>query len=138
MGAVKVVIDTNVLISALLFGGTPGKLISLWQKRAIKPIASKEIIDEYLRVLTYPRFKLEESEINYLIYREILPYLDIIEAPSEKRIITKDSADDKFIHCALAGNASHIITGDQHLRTLKVYQGIQIISTSEFLKTNFY
>ena len=138
MGAVKVVVDTNVLISALLFGGTPGKLISLWQKRAIKPMASKEIIDEYLRVLTYPRFNLDESEINYLIYREILPYFDLIEAPSEKRIIAKDSADDKFIHCALASKASHIITGDQHLLALKVYQGIQILSTSEFLKTNFY
>ena len=137
MGAVKVVIDTNVLISALLFGGTPGKLIPLWQKHVIKPMASKEIIDEYLRVLTYPRFKLDETEINYIIYREILPYFDIIKAPSEKRIIAKDPADDKFIHCAQAGNAEYIISGDQHLLALKVYQDIQILSSSEFLKTNF-
>ena len=138
MGAVKVVIDTNVLISGLLFGGTPGKLIPLWQKRTIKPMASKEIIDEYLRVLTYPRFKLDEAEINYILYREILPYFDVIDAPSKERIIAGDPADDKFIHCALAGRAKHIITGDRHLLALKLHHDIQIISPSEFIKTSFY
>ena len=138
MGAVKVVIDTNFLISGLLFGGTPGKLIPLWQKRTIKPMASKEIIDEYLRVLTYPRFKLDETEINFILYREILPYFDVIDAPSKERIIAEDPADDKFIHCALASKATHIITGDQHLLALKVYQGIQILSTSELLKTDIF
>ena len=135
MGAVKVVIDTNVLISALLFGGTPGKLIPLWQKHVIKPMASKEIIDEYLRVLTYPKFELDETEINFILYREILPYFDIIDTPDDQPIIAKDTADDKFIHCALAGKAKYIITGDQHLLALKVYKGNQILSTSEFLKT---
>ena len=57
MGALKVVVDTNVLVSALLFGGTPGGLIDLWQAGAIKPLASKQIMDEYLRVFTYPKFK---------------------------------------------------------------------------------
>ena len=138
MGAVKVVIDTNVLISGLLFGGTSGKLIPLWQKRVIEPLASKEIIDEYLRVLTYPKFNLDEAEINYILYREILPYSDIIETPSKKAIIVEDPADDKFIHCALAGKAEYLITGDNHLQTLKIHKNIQIISPSEFPKNNFY
>jgi putative PIN family toxin of toxin-antitoxin system len=138
MGALKVVIDTNVVISGLLFGGTPGKLIPLWQKRAIRPMASKQIIDEYLQVLTYPRFKLDEAEINFILYREILPYFDITEAPSKKRVIAEDPADDKFIHCALSGKATHIISGDKHLLALKDYHDIKILSPSEFLKTNFY
>jgi putative PIN family toxin of toxin-antitoxin system len=61
MGKVKVkrvVIDTNVVISALLFGGEPGELIPLWKSGRIKPLASKEMVDEYLRVLTYPKFGL--------------------------------------------------------------------------------
>ena len=53
MGALKVVIDTNVVISALLFGGAPGKLVAFWQQGIIRPAASKEIVDEYLCVLTY-------------------------------------------------------------------------------------
>jgi putative PIN family toxin of toxin-antitoxin system len=134
MGPIKVVIDTNVLISGLLFGGTPGKLISLWQGGVIKPIASKDIFDEYLRVLTYPRFRLDEEEINFILYREILPYFDIIDAPSGKRVIAADPADDKFIHCALACDAAYIISGDQHLLASTVHHKIKILSPAEFLE----
>jgi putative PIN family toxin of toxin-antitoxin system len=87
MGALKVVIDTNVAISTLLFGGPPGKLIAFWQRGIIKPAASKAIMDEYLRVLTYPKFKLSEEEINYLLYQEIISYFDVIDAQPGPRII---------------------------------------------------
>jgi putative PIN family toxin of toxin-antitoxin system len=134
MGALKVVVDTNVLVSALLFGGTPGRLIVLWQKGAIKPLASKEIIDEYLRVLTYPKFKLSEEEINFLLYQQILPYFDVIDAHPGPGIIKKDPEDDKFISCALAGKAKFIISGDQHLLASKSYRKIKILSPADFIK----
>ena len=127
MVAVKVVVDTNVFVSALLFGGKPGKLIPLWQRGTIRPLASKEIIDEYLRVLTYPKFKLAEKEINFFLYHEILPYFEVINVGSDPRIIKKDPEDDKFIRCALAGKAKWIISGDRHLLALKTYQKIKII-----------
>jgi hypothetical protein len=133
MGAVKVVVDTNVLVSALLFGGKPGKLIPLWQRCTIRPLAPKEIIDEYLRVLTYPKFKLSEEDINFLLYHEILPYCEVIDVHPGPRIIRKDPADDKFIRCALAGKAKFIISGDHHLLALKSYQKIKILSPSDFL-----
>jgi hypothetical protein len=132
MGALKVVIDTNVIISALLFGGIPAKLIALWQDGSIKPAASKEIIDEYLRVLAYPKFQLSEEEIQFLLYQEILPYFDVIVAQTGPRIIKKDPADDKFIRCALSANAKFIISGDQHLLALKEYQKIKILPPTEF------
>ena len=133
MGTVKVVVDTNVLVSALLFGGKPGKLMPLWQRGTIRPLASKEIIDEYLRVLTYPKFKLSEEDINFLLYHEILPYFEVIDVHPGPRIIRKDPADDKFIRCALAGKAKFIISGDHHLLTLKSCQKIKILSPSDFL-----
>jgi putative PIN family toxin of toxin-antitoxin system len=133
MGAVKVVVDTNVLVSALLFGGKPGKLIPLWQRGTIRPLASKEIIDEYLRVLTYPKFKLSEEDIHFLLYHEILPYFEVIDVHPGPRIIRKDPADDKFIGCALAGKAKFIVSGDHHLLALKSYQKIKILSPSDFL-----
>ena len=133
MGAVKVVVDTNVVISALLFGGAPGKLIVLWQSSAIKPVASKEIVDEYLRVLTYPKFKLSEEEINYLLYQEILPFFDIIDVQQGPQILEKDPQDDKFIRCALTANAIYIISGDKHLLALKSYQKIKILPPAEFI-----
>lgn len=134
MGAVKVVVDTNVVISALLFGGAPGKLIPLWQRGAIKPLASKEIVDEYLRVLTYPKFKLSEEEINFLLYQEILPFFDVIDVRRGPQIINKDPHDDKFIRCALAAEAAYIISGDRHLLAFKSYQKIKILSPAEFIQ----
>ena len=133
MGAVKVVVDTNVLVSALLFGGKPGKLIPLWQRGTIRPLASKEIIDEYLRVLTYPKFKLAEEEINFLLYQEILPYFEVINVGSGPRIIKKDPEDDKFIRCALTGKAKLIISGDKHLLAQQSYQKVKILSPADFL-----
>ena len=133
MGAVKVVVDTNVLVSALLFGGKPGKLIPLWQRGKIRPLASKEIIEEYLRVFTYPKFKLAEEDVNFLLYNEILPHVKIIDVQPGPRIIKKDPEDDKFIRCALVGKAKRIISGDQHLLALGTYQKIKILTPSDFL-----
>ena len=136
MGAFKitrVVIDTNVIISALLFGGTPGKLIPLWKKNIIQPLISGDIMDEYLRVLTYPKFELTEDEINFLLYSEILPYLKEIHVSRKKRIIRKDPSDDKFIACAMAGHAAFIISGDNHLLDIGSRGSIEILSPSQIL-----
>jgi putative PIN family toxin of toxin-antitoxin system len=133
MGSVKVVVDTNVLVSALLFGGIPAQLIPLWQRGTIRPLASKAIIDEYLRVLTYPKFKLTEEDVNFLLYHETLPYFEVVDVHPGPRIIRKDPEDDKFLRCALAGKAKWIISGDQHLLSLKSYQKIKILSPADFL-----
>ena len=134
MGKVKVVIDTNVFISALLFGGTPGKLIVLWKNGRIQPYVSKQIIDEYLRVLAYPKFRLSEAEINYILYKEILPYFEVVQVKVGKIIIQEDPADDMFIRCALSCKADIIISGDSHLLSLKLYQKIRILTPSQVLK----
>jgi putative PIN family toxin of toxin-antitoxin system len=137
MGKVKVkrvVIDTNVVISALLFGGEPGELIPLWKSGRIKPLASKEMVDEYLRVLTYPKFGLTPEEINFLLYQEIVPYFEIVKAKAGRVIVGDDPSDDKFIRCAEAGRAKTIISGDQHLLRLKSFGAISILTPVQFLK----
>ena len=137
MGKVKVkrvVIDTNVLISALLFGGEPGELIPLWKSGRIQPLASNEIIDEYLRVLAYPKFKLSAEEINFILYHEILPHFEVVRAKLGSVIIRDDPSDDKFIRCAEAGKAKFIISGDQHLIRLKSYGEVKILTATHFLE----
>ena len=131
---IRTVIDTNVIISAILFGGIPGELISLWKSGHIQPLASKDIIDEYIKVLTYQKFKLSEKEINYILYNEILPYFEVVTLKPGQAIIQEDPSDDKFIHCANAGRASVIISGDQHLINLKSYGKIKILTLSQFLE----
>ena len=129
----SVVIDTNVLVSALLFGGVPGRLMTLWKERTIRPKASKGIIEEYIRVLAYPKFELSEEEISFLLYYEILPYFEIVRIKEGPILVTKDPSDDKFIRCAQAAGARIIISGDQHLLKLSPYHQIQMLSPSDFL-----
>jgi len=131
---IRVVIDTNVVVSGLLFGGVPGKLIRLWKSGRIRPLASSEIIEEYLRVLAYPKFELSEEEINYLLYREILPHFEIVTTKPGRVIVKEDPSDDMFIRCAAAGKANVIISGDQHLLALESYGKLKIIAPSHFLK----
>jgi len=131
---IRVVIDTNIIVSAILFGGIPGELIPLWKSGRIKPLASKKIIEEYIKVLAYPKFELSETEINYILYNEILTYFDIIQTKDTPLIIKVDPSDDKFIHCAKAGKAIAIISGDQHLLNLKTYQKTKILTPAKFLE----
>lgn len=132
---IRVVIDTNVIISALLFGGTPGELIALWKTDAICPLASRQIIDEYLRVLVYPKFRLTENEIGYLLYREVLPHFEIVSSVRGSSVVTADHSDDKFIWCALTGKAEYIISSDKHLLSLRSHQGISIQTPTAFLRS---
>lgn len=136
MGAVKirkVVIDTNVLVSGLLFGGTPGKLINQWKEGKIRPLCSTEIVGEYLRVLAYPKFALGESEIDFLLSQEILPWFEVVQVKPGKTYVKADPFDDHFIWCALDGKADVIISGDEHLLRLRS-SPVPIMSVSEFLK----
>jgi len=139
MGKIKVkpvIIDTNVVVSALLFGGKPGKLINFWKAGQIRPLVSKEITEEYLRVLAYPKFSLSENEISFLLNHEILPYFKIVKVKSGsgKTTIEDDPSDDMFIRCAESGMCKIIISGDQHLLDLKSYGKIRVLSPSRFLE----
>ena len=137
MGPQKVVylvLDTNVVISAILFGGIPGKLIELWKKGSITPLITEDIMAEYLRVLAYPKFKLSEEEVHYIIHQEILPFFKVVNSKPGPSIIKKDPDDDKFIQCAIAGQAKIIISGDRHLLAQKSYKEIKILTLNQFLE----
>ncbi|MBW1698891.1 MAG: putative toxin-antitoxin system toxin component, PIN family [Deltaproteobacteria bacterium] len=137
MGTIKViraVLDTNVVVSALLFGGVPGNLVSLYKTGRLQLLVSQQIIDEYLRVLAYPKFRLSVDEIYYLIYEEILSSCKVVNVKAGPVIIKQDPADDKFLHCAVAGKAHTVISGDQHLLAMQSYRNIKILTPADFLK----
>jgi len=127
------VLDSNVLVSALLFGGIAGKLIPLWKGRRIHPLCSKEILDEYIRVLAYPKFKLVESEIEFLVTQEIVRWFEIVTVSPGKPFVVADPSDDKFIWCALEGRADAILSGDEHLLNLAA-SPIPVLTPSLFLR----
>jgi hypothetical protein len=133
---VRVVLDTNVLVSALLFTGTSSDLVPLWQRNAITALLSRPILEEYLRVFSYPKFELSEEEIKVLIEEELLPYVEVINPRSRLRVVKRDPSDDKFLECAVAGKAGVIISGDKDLLSLARYRRIRIQSPAQFFEEN--
>jgi len=130
---IRVVADTNVVVSGLLFGGTPGKIVSLWKRKRIVPVMCREMTDELLRVLAYPKFRLTDREIRYLIYQEVMPYTEMLEITIGETIVRKDPSDDIFIRCAAAAGCEFIISGARHLLSLKSYGRIKMLTATEFL-----
>jgi putative PIN family toxin of toxin-antitoxin system len=130
---VRVVLDTNVLISALLFKGELSKIVGFWQEGRIIPIISKETFDELRSVLEYPKFFLSHSEIRSLIEREILPFFEVVNVSKHVKGACRDPGDDMFISSAISANADTIVTGDKDLFDLKKYRSIRIIRASDFI-----
>ena len=131
---IRVVLDTNVLVSALLFKTTLSKVIDLWQGGAIIPVISKDTFQELRAVLEYSKFALSPDEIRSLLEQEILPFFEVIDVGEEVKGICNDPADDKFISCALSAFADYLVSGDKALIDLKQYKSVKIIKPSEFLK----
>ena len=130
----RVVLDTNVLVSALLFGGSLDILVTGWKRRDFIPVFSKATFAEFASVLTYPRFSLTDPEINTIIEDEVLPYFDVVEIKEEINGVCRDPKDDIFLSCAIAARADAIVSGDKDLLELANFRGIPIIGVREFLK----
>ena len=129
----RVVLDTNTLISALLFSGTASRLPPLWQSGRIAVLVSKPILEEYLRVLAYPKFQVRPEEIRDLIENEVLPFVEAVRVRRHLAVVRRDPEDNKFLECALTGRAKYLITGDRDLREIGTYRGIVILAVGEFL-----
>jgi len=130
----RIVLDTNGLVSALLFAGVSSRLVPLWQGGSVQLLISREILDEYLRVLAYPKFQLNSAEIKGLIEGELLPFVEIVRRTSRLKVLKQDPSDNKFLECAVAGGADVLISGDKALLALRDFRKIKVQSPAEFLK----
>jgi putative PIN family toxin of toxin-antitoxin system len=129
----KVVLDTNVLISAIVFGGKPREILNRIIKGQIQFAISKDILNEMEGVLSGRKFQYPEQVIQ--VIRKAVEELGEFVIPKKKvKKIVKDPDDNKILECALAAEADLIISGDIHLLELKQYKNIQIVSPSEYLK----
>lgn len=131
---IRAVLDTNVLISALLFSGPPSRLVSAWQSARFHPVVSPPILDEYLRVLAYPKFHLTANEIRALIEEDLLPFVETARVAASQVKLTRDPDDAKFIECALAAAVPWIVSGDADLLDLGHLESVQVLSVSAFLE----
>lgn len=132
---IKAVLDTNVVVSALLFQGLTARLVNLWQRGTLKLLISGPIVEEYLRVFSYSKFDLTEKEIKALLHEEILLYAETVTKCSLSGIpFLQDPHDRKFLACAKAGKAAYLITGDKELLDLGSLGKTRILNPAEFLK----
>jgi hypothetical protein len=131
----KVVVDTNVFVSALFSAhGTPRRIIDLWKTGEITLCITKEILEEYIDVLRRFDF-IEKHELKRLLdlFKKRMNLI-FIAFTSSLSVIKNDPGDNKFIECAVAAKAQYIISGDNHLKALKTYRNIKIVSPAEFLQ----
>ena len=129
----RVVLDTNVLVSAILFKGALSKLVDLWRNGEISPVISKETFDELKTVLSYPKFSLSTDEIKAIIEDEILPYFEVIDIKEKIHGVCRDPNDDTFLAVAVNAKAACIVTGDKDLLALRKYKSIKIVSPHEYM-----
>lgn len=132
--ALKVVLDTNILVSALLFEGSLSVLVEFWKSDRLVPMLSKATFEEFRTVLAYPKFKLTRNEIKTIIETEVLPFFEIVEATDDVHGACKDPDDDKFISCAISASADFIISGDKALCEVGRYKSVRIITAADFIR----
>lgn len=131
---IRVVLDTNTVVSALLFAGTASRLVPVWQSRRISLLVSKAIVEEYLRVLAYPKFELTSEEVRRLLDEEMFPFVETVRVRRRLRPPVADRDDHKFLECAVSGRARYLVTGDRELTELGNDRGVTILSVGEFLE----
>lgn len=126
----KIVVDTNVLISGVFFGGYPQKILNAIVRKKVSACATEDIIHEYFRVID-EMVRKKQGRLNNDILLPLILEMNLI--PSVSQIsICRDPDDDKFIACAKDGKALYIVSGDKDLLTLQSYGDIGIITAKEF------
>ena len=131
---IRAVLDTNVVVSALLFSGPPSRLISAWQSGRLRLVVSAPILDEYIRVLAYPKFKLTNTEIRGLLEEELIPFMETVTAVPTNIPDLRDPDDAKFITCAVAAGVRWLVRGDDDLLSLHHVESVDILSVTAFLQ----
>lgn len=126
-----VVLDTNIYISAIFFGGKPKEIINLGRERKIKIISSEYILWEIKEVLSR-KFDVPQSQLNS-IERDILSITTLISVTSTLDILSKDPSDNAILACAVDSRAIALITGDKYLLSIEQHEKIPIIGPNKFL-----
>jgi len=128
----RVVCDTNILVSALIFpGGSPDKAIELARIGEIELFVSPSILDEFKRVLK-EKFGYNQGEIKQRIDR-ITSIATIVNPQEKLSVISQDEADNRIVECATKANADFIVSGDKHLLSLKEFKKIRIVQAVELI-----
>jgi putative PIN family toxin of toxin-antitoxin system len=131
------VLDTNVVVSALLFGGGPAAQVrTAWMAGRFVPLASAATAQELVRVLGYPKFRLTTDEQQDLL-ADYLPWVQVVRIPDPPPVAPpcRDRFDLPFLHLAIAGKADALVSGDKALLVLAGTRGLcPVLSVEAFCR----
>lgn len=126
----RVVFDTNILLSAFIFGGNPERLFELARSKKIQLLTSSSILAEFATRLK-DKFLWDDVDIAEAI--KTIGYSSELIRPTQKLSVLRDDPDNRVLECALEGKADFIVSGDKHLLTLKEFRKIPIIKAAEIV-----
>ncbi len=128
----RVVLDTNVLVSAIFFSGPPSRILSAWLEDRIELAVSAEILAEYRGTATRIAEKFPGVDVAPVLDRIALHALLVlpVKLPDDA---CEDREDVKFLACALGAGAQYVVTGDRALLRTSGYQGIEVVTSRRFL-----
>jgi len=132
----RVVLDTNVAVSALVFrDGALASLRLAWQSSSVVPLVDRATAGELVRVLAYPKFRLTEAERETLL-ADYLPWCRVVAPPRRPPAVPacKDADDAVFLRLAVTGKADYLVTGDRALADLEGRFACPIVSAAELLR----
>ncbi|MFC1496012.1 putative toxin-antitoxin system toxin component, PIN family [Candidatus Margulisiibacteriota bacterium] len=127
----KVVFDTNIFVSGIIWQGLPGEALANWLSNKIELVISRQILEELTNTLR--RLDVPEEKVNVLL-NQILGKATIVDPQIKVNLVKKDPSDNKFLECAIEGKVGYVISGDKHLLEIKKINGIQIISARKLLE----
>lgn len=128
----KIVLDANLLVSGIFWGGTPLKILDLWKKKKVELLASDATLNEYLSIILKVAEKMDRVDL-FRSWSLVLPARLRLVSVRKSFRLCRDSNDDIFIDCAIDGRARYIVTGNQDLLVLKQVMGVRIVDARHFL-----
>lgn len=127
---VRVVLDTNVLVSAIVYGGAPKKVLNMVLRDKIVGVTSVTLMAELSEVV-HKKFPFRDTELRY--FEEQMKVDFEIVRPREILKVVRDDDDNRVLEAASGGKCEYIVTGDKDLLDLKNYRGVRILTPTEFL-----
>lgn len=132
----RIVLDTNVVVSAFFWGGAPREVLGALQLGRIGVIASDALLAELAYVVNRPKFVQRLADIELETADLLAQYralVSVVDAPRLEQSVCDDPDDDAVLECALAGNADLIVSGDDDLLRLGEFHGVRIVTARAFL-----
>lgn len=128
----RVVVDTNVFVSGVFFGGPPGDILSAWRDGLIEVLVSREIVEEYVRV--GDRLSRQFPGVDLGPALELVAVAaKLVLAPPLPEAVCRDADDDKFLAGAVAGEAQYVVSGDRDLLAVSSWQGVTVVSPRDLV-----